>query len=167
MSHGGQVWKCNINIFCLIRLTISKVNTRKCKIFWESSRKQPRLSCAWKCCTFRNSHLNNYSTLKKITNKFWPHSGRFPYFGQIQLYFQKQAFADNLQNRCLKNFVISTGKHLYWSLLSITLRAFSPATLLKRLQHRCFPVNIAKFLGAASVIEHLCFCTLNNYNVKF
>ena len=35
-----------------------------------------------------------------------------------------------------KNFAIFTEKHLYWSLLSIK----------KRLQHRCFPVDIAKFL---------------------
>ena len=33
----------------------------------------------------------------------------------------------------------------------------------KRLQHRCFPANIAKFLRTAFFIEHLrcvCFCTL-------
>ena len=29
----------------------------------------------------------------------------------------------------------------------IKLQAFGPATLLKRLQYRCFPVNFAKFLG--------------------
>ena len=28
--------------------------------------------------------------------------------GQIQFYFLKQPFADNLQNRCLKNFAIFT-----------------------------------------------------------
>ena len=59
------------------------------------------------------------------------------------------------KNRCLKNFAIFTGKHLCCSLLSITLQAFSPATSLKRLQHRRFPVNIAKFLGTASFMEHL------------
>ena len=31
-----------------------------------------------------------------------------------------------------------------------------PATLLKkRLWHRCFPVNFAKFLGTPVLIEHL------------
>ena len=55
-------------------------------------------------------------------------------FGKIKLYFQKQPFADSLQNRCLKNLAIFTGKHLCWHLLSMTLQAFSPATLLKGLQ---------------------------------
>ena len=64
-------------------------------------------------------------------------------------------------------FKIVVLKHLYWSLLSVRLEAFSPATLLERLQHRYFPVNIAKFIGSASFIEHLRFCTLNNYSVKF
>ena len=30
----------------------------------------------------------------------------------------------------------------------------------KRLQHRCFPVNIAKFLRTAIFIEHLCWLLL-------
>ena len=37
----------------------------------------------------------------------------------------------------LKNFAIFIGKHLYWSL------KFN--FIIKKLQHRCFPVNIAKF----------------------
>ena len=41
----------------------------------------------------------------------------------------------------LKNFAIFTGKHLWWSLFLIKLKAFK-----KRLQHMCFPLNIAKFL---------------------
>ena len=66
----------------------------------------------------------------------------------------------------LKNFTISTGKHMCWSLFLNKLAGllfplkptenleFSddvrgnrrPATLLKkRLQHTCFPVNISKF----------------------
>ena len=50
----------------------------------------------------------------------------------------------------LKNFAIFTGKHLCWSLLFNK----TPATLLKkRLQHRCFPVNIAKILRAF-FLEH-------------
>ena len=34
----------------------------------------------------------------------------------ILLYFQRQPFADNLQNSCLKNFAIFTGNRLYWRL---------------------------------------------------
>ena len=47
----------------------------------------------------------------------------------------------------LRNFAKFTGKH--------------PATLLKkRLWHRCFPVNFAKFLRVPLLTEHLrcCFC---------
>ena len=45
----------------------------------------------------------------------------------------------------LKNFAIFVGKLLCWSLFLIKLQALKPATLLKRLQHMCFPVNTAKF----------------------
>ena len=42
----------------------------------------------------------------------------------------------------LNNFVIFTGKYLCWSLFLIKLTPKTP----KRLQHKCFFVNIAKFL---------------------
>ena len=41
----------------------------------------------------------------------------------------------------LKKFAIFTGKHLCWSLLQAC------NFITKRLQHRCFPVHIAKFSG--------------------
>ena len=49
----------------------------------------------------------------------------------------------------LRNFTKITGKHLCQSLFLIKLQALGlrPATLFKkRLWHRCFPVNFAKFL---------------------
>ena len=49
----------------------------------------------------------------------------------------------------LKNFAIFRGKHLYWNLFLIKLQALRPVFLLKRDEHRCFPVNIAKFLKTA------------------
>ena len=67
---------------------------------------------------------------KNFTNKFYPQSGQFAYFGQIHFYFQKQPFADNLQSKCLENFAIFTGIYLCWSLFLITLHAFRLATLL-------------------------------------
>ena len=45
----------------------------------------------------------------------------------------------------LKNFVIFTGKHLCRSLFLIKLQTWRPV-IKKRLQHRCFPVSIAKIL---------------------
>ena len=55
----------------------------------------------------------------------------------------------------LRNFPKFTGKHLSQSLFFNKV-AGSPATLLrKRLWHRCFPVNFAKFLRTFFFIEHL------------
>ena len=56
----------------------------------------------------------------------------------------------------LKHFAIFTGKHLCWSLFFNEITGFRLATLLRRrLQHRCFPANIGKFLRAALFPEHL------------
>ena len=46
------------------------------------------------------------------------------------------------------NFAIFVGKHLCWSLFLIKLQAvnFISTSSQKRLQHRCFPVKITKFL---------------------
>ena len=44
----------------------------------------------------------------------------------------------------LKNFVIFTGKHLCWSLFLKRLQTWK--FIEKRLQHRCFPLHIRKFL---------------------
>ena len=47
----------------------------------------------------------------------------------------------------LENFAKFTGKHLCQSLFFNKVAGLRPATLLKkRLWHRCFPVNFAKFL---------------------
>ena len=56
----------------------------------------------------------------------------------------------------LSNFAKFTGKHLCQSLFFNKVAALRPATLLKkRLWHRCFPVNFAKFLRTAFIKEHL------------
>ena len=48
----------------------------------------------------------------------------------------------------LKNFAKFTGKHLCSSLFLNKVAGLRPVTLFKkRLWHRCFPVNFAKFLG--------------------
>ena len=45
----------------------------------------------------------------------------------------------------LKFFAIFTGKHLRWSVFVNTVAGPKPCNFIKkRLQHRCFPVNIAK-----------------------
>ena len=58
----------------------------------------------------------------------------------------------------LKHFTILTGKHLYWSLFLIKLQDWRLVfSLKKRLQHRCFPINIPRFLKAAFLCCSLYF----------
>ena len=55
----------------------------------------------------------------------------------------------------LRNFAKSTGKHLCQSPFK-KVSGLRPATLLKkRVWHKCFPENFAKFLGTPSFTEHL------------
>ena len=55
-----------------------------------------------------------------------------------------------------KNFAKFTGKHLCQSLFFDKVTCLRPTTLLKRrLWHRCFPMNSAKFFRTPSFIEHL------------
>ena len=56
----------------------------------------------------------------------------------------------------LRKFAKFTGKHLCQSLFFNKVAGLRPATLLKkRLWHRCFPMNFAKFLRTAFLTEHL------------
>ena len=61
----------------------------------------------------------------------------------------------------LKNFVIFTGKYLCRSLFLIKLTPKTP----KRLQHRCFLVNYAKFLRAPFLQNTSggCFCCFEKF----
>ena len=46
----------------------------------------------------------------------------------------------------LKNFAIFPGKHLCWSLFNKVVGLKACSFIKKRLQHSCFPMNIAKLL---------------------
>ena len=62
----------------------------------------------------------------------------------------------SIKKAVLKNFAIFTEKHLRWSLFlnkNVGLQSWN--FIKKRLQHRFFPVNIAKFLKAP-VLENIC-----------
>ena len=55
-----------------------------------------------------------------------------------------------------RNFAKFTGKHPCKSLFLNKVSALKPATSLKkRLWHKCFPVNFAKFLRTPFLTEHL------------
>ena len=49
----------------------------------------------------------------------------------------------------LKSFLTCKGKHQCWNLFSINLQTCS--FFIKRLQHRCFSINITKFLKLLGV----------------
>ena len=62
----------------------------------------------------------------------------------------------SIKKSVLGNFTKFTGKHLCQILFFNKVAGLSPAILSKkRLWHRCFPVNFAKFLRASFFIEHL------------
>ena len=56
-----------------------------------------------------------------------------------------------LKKDVLKNFTIFIGKHLRWGFF-----------LVKLFQHRCFPVNIAKFLRTL-ILKNICERLLLNF----
>ena len=66
----------------------------------------------------------------------------------------------------LKNFAVFTRKHQRWSLFLIKLQTGRSA---KRLQHRCFPVNIAQFLRIPflqNILQNTsggCFCKMMKF----
>ena len=63
----------------------------------------------------------------------------------------------------LKNFAIFAGKNLCWSFFLIEFQDWRPTFLFKkRLERRCFSVNIAKFLRAAFLLKT---CTLNLFKI--
>ena len=63
----------------------------------------------------------------------------------------------------LKRFTKFTGKHLCQSLFFNKVTDLRPATLLKkRLWHKCFPVNLAKFLRTLFSLEYLRWLLLCN-----
>ena len=62
----------------------------------------------------------------------------------------------SIKKRVLTNFAKSTEKHLRQGLFFGKVASLRPATLLKkRIWHRCFLVNFAKFLNTPFLIEHL------------
>ena len=67
----------------------------------------------------------------------------------------------SIRKGVLKSFTIFTEKHLSWSLYLIKLQVFRLASLqvyifIKiRLQHRCFPLNVAKILRTP-ILKNTC-----------
>ena len=68
---------------------------------------------------------------------------------------KKQPPEEFYKKGVLKNFAIFTGKHLCWGLFLIKLQTWPAFSLKRRLQRRCFPVSIAKFLRTP-VLKNIC-----------
>ena len=69
---------------------------------------------------------------------------------------QKQPPEVFYKKRYFKNFGMFTGKNLCWCLFLIKLQALKACNFIKkRLQHKCFSVNIAKFTRTF-VLKNIC-----------
>ena len=80
-------------------------------------------------------------------------------------YLQKQLFIGVFQSRCSKKFhnihrKTPVLKSLFDKVAGLTAHNFNK----KRLLHRCFPVNIAKFLRTGLFIEHFWWLLLYLFN---
>ena len=75
----------------------------------------------------------------KCNKKRKPRYGLFP-----EKFARSSHFQTFFKIAVLKNFAIFTGKHLCWCLF-----------VIKRHRHRCFPVNIVKFLGTR-ILKNMC-----------
>ena len=60
----------------------------------------------------------------------------------------------SIKKAALKNFTIFIGKHLCWSAHRET-QENTCNLIKKKLQNRCFPMNIAKFLGTP-ILKNIC-----------
>ena len=73
-----------------------------------------------------------------------------------QLFFRNRRPDLFYEKSVLKNLAKFTGKDHCQSLFFIKVDGLRPGALLrKRLWHRCFPVNFAKFVRTAFLIEHV------------
>ena len=77
-------------------------------------------------------------------------------FSEYSFYRKKVLHYSFCKKGVVRNFANLTRKTLCKSLFSNKVSSLRPATLLKRrLWHRCFPVNFAKFVRTYFLTEHL------------
>ena len=100
------------------------------------------------------SNISSFLCLKLCVCFLFPRS--FNTNSTVFLFFRSSLPKVFCKKGALRNFAKLTGKHLCQSLFFNKVAGLRPATLLrKRLWHRWFPVNFAKFL------EQLCWLLLN------
>ena len=97
---------------------------------------------------------------KKAKSKLYPRNVTSIFLRHHTLLFRISVCFLNSQKQSssgvlLTNFAKFIGKHLCQSLFFNKVAGLRSATLLKkRLWHRCFPVNFAKFLRTSFFIQH-------------
>ena len=102
------------------------------------------------------------------TSQFWQHSAWLLFLSKKSNFWNLKATSSHqwcsVRKSVLRNFVKFTGKHLCQSLFYNKVAGLRPATSLnKRLWHRCFLVNFAKFLRTPTFfIEHLWWLLLKS-----
>ena len=107
-----------------------------CEIFINAFLRTPRYDCIWIEYKYNNTKMIQINIKRNYT---LPHFIRFN--KQILLFIavgddiQKQLFAYVLQNNCSQKLAIFADIHLRWNNF-----------IKKMAQHRCFSMNIGKFL---------------------
>ena len=76
-------------------------------------------------------------------------------------------FSIKLQASCVEVSFNTIEGLLAYKVIKKRLQHRKPATLLKSLQHRCFPVNITKFLITPFLTKHLRWLVLSEPEKKF
>ena len=88
----------------------------------------------------------------------------------IQMTTRRSYQRCSVRTGVLRNFAKFTGKHLCQVLFYNKVAGPEPATLLKkRLWHRCFPMNVAKFLRAPFHRTPMkdCFSTIQHFLAQY
>ena len=123
----------------------------------------PEFSIMWKNGLIRKTRIN----FKIYDVKDWTkinYNAHIAHISRVKRSSRPDVFCEK---DVLRNFAKFTGKHLCQSPFFNKVAALRRATLLKkRLWHRCFPVNFAKFLRTPFFTEHLWWLLLSKDNQK-
>ena len=90
--------------------------------------------------------MKNINFVPKDTQRILSRQKNSEKYKEQEVFFIKSFIF--LYRTPIKHFAIFTGKHLCWSLLLIKI-------IKKNLQHRCFLLNMARFLRA-SILWNIC-----------
>ena len=110
--------------------------------------------------------ISIYKTLLKI-NLSKQSANKIHSINSLKTKYRSSHPRCSIRKAVLKNFAIFTGKHLCWSLCFNKVVYLQTCNFIKkRLQHRCFPVNIAKFLRNP-ILKNICEQLLLKVTEKF